>query len=1186
MSELMWVAVPGGTSGQSATDQATLRILITPKLDDGTLAGHGLDQWPPPSLVGGQLAVDFANAVGGDVTTVTVNPPHIQAQSGLWQTFFAASMAVTAPPGRGAAPPQVVVDSTSENADAMDATFSTVATTDVGGSQTPMSALNQVARNQLLAHWSAPAPMPPPVTPPTTPPPPFVPPDFHRTIALLREHPAVLRALGLIIEIKLPFTALPSVLPTGVVRVRWPQAPAALPPITSPWTRYSDQFLPGTTSPTSNTDNGMVTLTNAPNAPPAGGTPRWATVTVDVDNGARRLKDAAAAMSAAPSGAAAADGKTFLLPALRSNGIALVKRDRQSDFAQRRQAADAFATHALDQMEVTADDLVLGYRVDVKLEGRDWQSLNVRSVQYSVTRDGTKVDIAAPATEEGHIKAHAAVDDGGGSGQLRADEVVARWDGWSLAVPRPDLAAPAGGAAPAINPAMPYQFRWTFGVQDGSLPRLRFARTYRMRARVADMAGGGLDVTDPRADRCFTDTVTYRRYEPVSSPALALPAGFTAFSPGEAADRVVIRSDVNAPVTSFTNNLTRVITVPRTSLTLVEQHGALDAMTPPQIRDLVLHELASAGPNAMADEVLFPDFAADGVCVFPRPDPGSPNVQQTERAWIEPWPDYKPKQIVLQERTASSSPVLEWQTAAQIGDPTIGDRLIVRLAKGEELTLEISSFPKSDFADHLAVSASTLPKTSADVINAGRHPMVSPARTVTLTHAVRRPLGTPAGTLAARREENQTFAMLDPSPALLGLDANSTAKLEVTASWTDPGATPVTDAPVQSVIVSRGDLALRDQIRHEFGDTRHRMVTYALTALSRFRPYFTDTDPSLFSIRTVLSDPVNVPNSARPAPPVIVSVRPAFAWQETRVDSPAFQLQRRRLPGRLRIELQGSWFQTGEGELLALLFAKTSIPPDGMDAFVTRVGGDPITHSVNIPHLFPLATNAAGDLPARDVTLPEAPGPVVAVPFKPWRGDTGWFADIALPGLADPGMSSWPFVEMAVARYQPDSLVGLDLSKVVKAEIGQVLPERILDVRRSGNDVFVSLHGDADSATSEFGVVNAFTVVLEHLQAPAGTLPDAVELTALAPPSDPPVMVPPTTDGLPAWVAVDNQLHRGTIGGIGLHELQIAIPAGLAGPLRLRIRESEDDDAAPPLLADDDGELTARTVYSDIVMLP
>jgi hypothetical protein len=367
-------------------------------------------------------------------------------------------------------------------------------------------------------------------------------------------------------------------------------------------------------------------------------------------------------------------------------------------------------------------------------------------------------------------------------------------------------------------------------------------------------------------------------------------------------------------------------------------------------------------------------------------------------------------------------------------------------------------------------------------------------------------------------------------------------------------------------------------------------VTYALNAISRFRKYFDDADPAPFSVRTVLPSPVNIRSSARPSPPVILSVRPAFAWEETRVDGPAFQLKRHRLPGRLRIELKGGWFETGEGECLGLLLSKDGMPNEAMAPFLTRAGGDPIIMGTfNIPILFPTAAAAVGDGPAREVPLAEAPAPVVVVPFNPWfytptppsaPGDARWLVDIALPGLADPGTNAWPFVEMAVARYQPNSLPGLELSRVVKAEMSQALPERFLSVRRSGNDLFVTYHGLHDEPNPEFAAQNLFVVVLERFQAAPGTLADAVELTALAPPVNPPV--PPPTDGLPAWVAVDNQLHQARVGP---QELRIPIPAGLTGPLRLRIRESEEDDGAPGLPFDDNGELTARTVYSDIIPL-
>jgi hypothetical protein len=1178
MSDLLWVAVPGGISGQGAGAQATLRMVIMPRLDGGTLADNGMDHWPPAELVNAGLAIDFASAVGAGITTVTVSPPHLQPQRGLWEKFF-AGVAVTPTPAAAAGPPPVAVDPTSHKAQNVVDTFSSVAVTAIPTQQTPVQALNAAARHEFARRWVAPDRRPP-EPPPTRTPPSFVPPDIHGTIGLLREHPAVMRALGLLAEIKIQAAALPAGFAAGVVRVRPLTTSRPFP--ASPWTRYSAQFLPDG-SPTGLVRDGMVTLTDAPSAPPPGFTPRWDVVTVDVDHGARRMQAAADATAAADG----VDG--FVLPALRSNGLSLVRRSRQDDFARRGQAAAAFAGAVVDQVVFAADDLVLGYRIDVKLRGRDWQSLNLRNAQYTVSRDGATLTIGSPGTEEGHVKAHAAIDDGQPDGSLRADEVVARWSGWSLAVPRPRFTAPATAPDPVINAAMPYQFRWSHAVPDGTLPRLRFAHVYQMRARVADLAGGGLGVADPRADRCFTDEVTYLRYEPLLSPELAMPANAGKLQPGEAVDRLVIRSDPNPAAAPLANNRVRVLAPPRTSLTLAEQHGAFDQMTPQQISDLVLRRLAQTHA-ASPDEVLFPDFALDGVKVFPRPAPGLA-LAPTNRAWAEPWPDFKPKQIALAART-DASPVLEWLPAAEIGDPAIGDTLLVRLAPAEELVLEISATPKSDFLDHFAVNAAALPlpQTTAEAVRDGRHPQVSPVRTVTLTHAVRLPLAAPAGTLTAQRAENQTFATLAPAPALLGIDTNSTGRFVITATWQDPDMPATNNAPVATFTIGRGDQAFADAIRHDFADTRHRQVTYFLWAISRFRPFFdpgaSESDGRFVQLGSI--GPVDIPSSARPPALAILSARPAFAWKDSRTDGPPFSLMRQRLAGGIRVELGGDWFATGEGELLALVFAKASIPAAGMEAFVTRAGGDPIIVGNSIPNLFPLATVATGDLPAREVALAGAPQPVMVVPFRPWRGDTGWVADLALPGLGDPATNAWPFVELALARYQPDSLPGLELSPVVKAELVQIMPERRLSVQQIGNSLMVSLQGVVADAFDAEGVANSFSVVLERLQAPSGTAPDAVEVTALA--SAPGTGQPAPTDGLPAWVAVDNQIHLGNVGPKQGNQgppqaVVIALPAGLAGPLRLRVRESENDDAQQTPI-DDNGELSARTIYSDIVMLP
>jgi hypothetical protein len=78
-----------------------------------------------------------------------------------------------------------------------------------------------------------------------------------------------------------------------------------------------------------------------------------------------------------------------------------VRRGRQDDFDQRSQAAAAFAGTAIDDVVFTADDLVLGYRIDGKLRGRDWQSLNVRNAQHPFSRDGATPPIGRPGPKRG-----------------------------------------------------------------------------------------------------------------------------------------------------------------------------------------------------------------------------------------------------------------------------------------------------------------------------------------------------------------------------------------------------------------------------------------------------------------------------------------------------------------------------------------------------------------------------------------------------------------------------------------------------------------------------------------------------------------------------------------------------------------------------------------------------------------
>lgn len=353
---------------------------------------------------------------------------------------------------------------------------------------------------------------------------------------MLREHPAVLRELGLIAELTLGTgdKGLPPATPTapGAVRVRW-SASTIAPEVVSPWTAYeldSGLFLPASTATIS---SGLVDL----DVKDPAGNPRWQVATVDIDGAVSRLRDAARTYATDRTDGRTPPANDATLPALRSAGLLLMRRDRAEHFAARSDAARANAARddLSDGPPLTADDLVLGYRMDVRLHGAgDSLSLCRRNATYFLNKN----PIGPQQLEEGHVKANAAIRDER-TGELRADEVVSRWSGWSLAVPRPALGAPLP-PAPNPAPALPFDFSWQFEPVPGSLPELRFNTSYSVRLRVADIAGGGLEHDDPAADRCFSDLTPYARHEPLSAPQIPPPTA--SWSPGRTGSRSSTRT--------------------------------------------------------------------------------------------------------------------------------------------------------------------------------------------------------------------------------------------------------------------------------------------------------------------------------------------------------------------------------------------------------------------------------------------------------------------------------------------------------------------------------------------------------------------------------------------------------------------------------------------------------------------
>jgi hypothetical protein len=100
--------------------------------------------------------------------------------------------------------------------------------------------------------------------------------------------------------------------------------------------------------------------------------------------------------------------------------------------------------------------------------------------------------------------------------------------------------------------------------------------------------------------------------------------------------------------------------------------------------------------------------------------------------------------------------------------------------------------------------------------------------------------------------------------------------------------------------------------------------------------------------------------------------------------------------------------------------------------------GTPTTEADQPPGIFPV-THA---LPSSNALVTVAPHDVTYDPDRRL-----WFCDIEI----NSGAAYWPFVRLALARYQPCSTDGAHLSEVVLADVMQLAADRSLVVRAAGN---------------------------------------------------------------------------------------------------------------------------------------
>jgi hypothetical protein len=448
------------------------------------------------------------------------------------------------------------------------------------------------------------------------------------------------------------------------------------------------------------------------------------------------------------------------------------------------------------------------------------------------------------------------------------------------------------------------------------------------------------------------------------------------------------------------------------------------------------------------------------------------------------WPDLDTWRLVLADGATPSVAVA-------------GGAVTVALPPGGIARVRSSCTLDASTLDLLGVwdwIADTVPAADVQDVLDGKHQMITPGEIITLVHATQRPLVRPdTDGLRASRSYGDTYTNFRGT---LHNQSATTSRLDVEATWRewfdDPasGTAPALvdgkkghafDLPVvpdaddiELTPVAGGGVPTADP-RHEFGDTIHRVVTYTPRATTRFREYLPPmlaSDPSALTV-TGPARTIHVPCSVRPGAPHVHSVMPTFRWNDVPQDQYATAATTRRRHGGLRVWLTRPWFISGEDEMLGVVVSGEDGLLRNADLrrqHVSVWGKDPIRGSGELTAPLPRPRDFRGDgLVVRDrVTLAEFgqtppgrhPGGTVVghpVTYSPERDM--WFADIDV----DPGEAAWPFLRLALARFQPYAVVGAELSPVAIVDFVQILNDRTASVTRPDEQtVGITVSGIAD----------------------------------------------------------------------------------------------------------------------------
>jgi hypothetical protein len=1012
--------------------------------------------------------------------------------------------------------------------------------------------------------------------------------DFHRIVSALGQHPELMRRIGLVIPLEIPRAGVGNGTHILWVKPEWAGGDVTTDPDVLPVTHAllgQGRFLPAPRG--SMLRRGWLRVRH----------PSYRLVVMDVDGGGMLLKNFS--RSEMPSFDERQDDdrprdpprERGGAPRLRTAGLQLAHRRRhravRAMFQESGDLNDLLETPG-GNLNLYAEDLLRGWRVDVKAQGGKWQSLMRFNGTYGLLNDGRSIETS---DEEAIVRiAGAESADGANPDVMKISEAVFAWSGWSLAAPEPGRAIMPDDETHAEGPndtppGLPLHA--SFKARRGSLPTLRFGRTYQVRLRAADVTGGGLPWSEGKAGvgEVESEPVFFGRLEPVEAPPLTLVADDPLPADGESLGRAAMRLMDEQDTT--TTSVRRLVVPPRVGQRFAEAHGVLDrddGRPDPSRYGLLVGRDAATKEVIVETRAWNPDGAPGGGAIIETPYPVHPEGAPTPWLddplaaglavrvfglpdidpatvhrlsfvsdewdpdhWPEDWPSARP--IVI--RAAADAGDVSWDRASRT--------LVIPLGKAERARLRISALvPKRGWEMMRLIERVRAMPDGADRwknirarLFAGQHWMFTPWRVLELVHATQRPLIEPdLEHLGASRPLDDPTARIGFSTPI---HAKSTLKLDVKGEWLEIDDSrpegPTTrrlEAAAFTIPFHRLDhpdlVARRQQGRHVFADTRARRVFYTPTATTRFREYM-PPDIRADAANLTRSGPARrvwVPASSPPPPPIIRHIVPTFGWRTTSSAGGAKTVWRN--GGGLRVYLERPWFASGANEMLAVLLPRGQADPQASAAraFVTQWGADPLwpggkvntvaprrqdfplrVESEPVPTLF-TSVAPQGETPPDPVpegedagsnfwlTQLQAPGmpaglEVDAVPhavgFNP---DLGlWYADI----VVQPGAAYFPFIRLALARYQPNAMGNCHLSSVVMASFQQLAPDRMATVTPlRGRQVRLEIRGRLPThigAASTVGYgprAGIFSVALQRLQ--EGANPD-FDWETVSPPAAP-----------------------------------------------------------------------------------